>query len=106
MPRTLPSLSPEFFGLLAGLAIVAGALGYWQAQRYREGLPPLLDAVITMAGFILLVIAAGIGDDIGTYFGNHPHAGRVTSIALVYIGLRWLRAQLGREQAKIFKDRE
>jgi hypothetical protein len=55
--------------LLAGCAVLVGAHGYWHARRYWEGLPPLLDAFVSMAGFIGIIGAFVWAGRIGATYG-------------------------------------
>ena len=47
--------SNELVLLLAGTALLVGLHGYWHAKHYWEGLPLILDAFVSMAGFLAVV---------------------------------------------------
>jgi divalent metal cation (Fe/Co/Zn/Cd) transporter len=85
--------------LLAGCAVLVGAHGYWHARRYWEGLPPLLDAFVSMAGFIGIIGAFVWAGRIGTTYG-HPHAARVIGVAIALIIFRAIRTWIGKEQVR------
>ena len=99
MPQTLPSHSLELYLLMVGATMVAGLHGYLQAKMYREGLPPVLDALLSMVSFAVLLGAFSLGGWAGGMFG-HPYAGRVVAVLIAFIAIRLLRALLGIEQAK------
>ncbi len=102
----MPSHSLELYGLIVALVLLTGAYSWWHARRNWEGLPPLLDALFSMAGLVLVFLAFAFGTDIGEMRGGHPHAGRVTAVALTLLGLRWRRTRLGKEQAEQMKGRK
>lgn len=91
--------SDELVLLLVGCAVLVGAHGYWHARRYWEGLPPLLDAFVSMAGFVGIVGAFVWAGRIGITFG-HPHAARVLGVAIALIIFRAIRTWIGKEQVR------
>ena len=91
--------SDELVLLLVGCAVLVGAHGYWHARRYWEGLPPLLDAFVSMAGFIGIIGAFVWAGRIGQAYG-HPHAARVIGVAIALIIFRVIRTWLGKEQVR------
>jgi hypothetical protein len=94
--------SNELILLLVGCALLVGLHGYWHAKHYWEGLPPILDAFVSMAGFGAVigafVWAGRIGGDLG-----HPHAARVLAVAVTLIMFRAVRTWIGKEQARYRK---
>jgi uncharacterized protein YneF (UPF0154 family) len=91
--------SNELVVLLAGCALLVGLHGYWHARRYWEGLPPLLDAFVSMAGFVGIIGAFVWAGRIGGAYG-HPHAARVIGVALALIIFRAIRTWIGKEQVR------
>lgn len=89
--------SNELVLLLGGCALLVGLHGYWHARHYWEGLPPILDAFVSMIGFGLVIGAFVAAGRIGGEYG-HPHAARVLAVALVLIGYRAVRTWIGKEQ--------
>lgn len=85
--------------LLIGCAVLMGVHGYWHARRYWEGLPPLLDAFVSMAGFIGIIGAFVWAGRIGTTYG-HPQAARVIAVAITLIIFRAIRTWIGKEQVR------
>jgi hypothetical protein len=85
--------------LLVGCTLLVGVYGYWHARRYWEGLPPLLDAFVSMAGFLGMIGVFVWAGRIGTNFG-HPHAARVMGVAMALIIFRAIRTWLGKEQVR------
>lgn len=88
--------------LLVGSTVMIGLFGYVHARRFWEGLPPLLDACVSAAGFLAVIGAFIFGGRIGSVFG-HPHAGRVLAVAVTMILYRILRTWLGKEQERYRK---
>jgi hypothetical protein len=91
--------SNELVFLLAGCALLVGLHGYWHARHYWEGLPPILDAFVSMAGFVIIMTAFVWAGRIGAEYG-HPHAARVLAIAITLIVFRAIRTWIGKEQAR------
>ncbi len=89
--------------VLAACSLLIGIYAFVHARYYREGLPPLLDASVSMAGFVLVVAAYIYGGRIGDSYG-YLTEGRIIGLSLAVIGLRWFRARLGVEQARSGKD--
>lgn len=96
--------SNELVLLLVGCALLVGVHGYWHARHYWEGLPPILDAFVSMGGFGALIGAFVWGGRIGASFG-HPHAARVLALAVTMILYRAVRTWIGKEQVKYRKQR-
>jgi hypothetical protein len=94
--------SNELVLLLVGCALLVGVHGYWHARQYWEGLPPILDAFVSMAGFGAVVGAFVWGGRIGSTLG-HPHAARVLALAVTLILYRAVRTWIGKEQVKYRK---
>lgn len=88
--------------LLVGCALLVGVHRYWHARHYWEGLPPILDAFVSMAGFGAVVGAFVWGGRIGSTLG-HPHAARVLALAVTLILYRAVRTWIGKEQVKYRK---
>lgn len=91
--------SDELVLLLVGCAVLVGVHGYWHARRYWEGLPPLLDAFVSMAGFVGIIGAFVWAGRIGITYG-HPHAARVLGVAIALIIFRAIRTWIGKEQVR------
>lgn len=91
--------SYELYALVASCTVLTGIYAYWHATRFWEGLPPLLDAFTSMAGFLLTLGAFVAGGRIGGLWG-HPHAGHVAAITIALIAVRTTRTRLGREQER------
>ncbi|HEV7234384.1 MAG TPA: hypothetical protein VGN36_09060 [Sphingorhabdus sp.] len=91
--------SNELVLLLAGCALLVGLHGYWHARHYWEGLPPILDAFVSMAGFAAVIGAFVWAGRIGNQFG-HPHAARVLGVAVTLIIFRAIRTWIGKEQVR------
>lgn len=96
--------SNELVLLLVGCALLVGVHGYWHARHYWEGLPPILDAFVSMAGFAAVVGAFVWGGRIGYALG-HPHAARVLALAVTLILYRAVRTWIGKEQVNYRKTR-
>lgn len=96
--------SNELVLLLAGCALLVGLHGYWHAWHYWEGLPPILDGFVSMAGFCAVIAAFVGGGRIGLVF-DHPHAARVLAVAVTVIAYRAVRTWIGKEQVKYRKVR-
>jgi hypothetical protein len=94
--------SNELILLLVGCALLVGLHGYWHAKHYWEGLPPILDAFVSMAGFGAVIGAFVWAGRIGVEFG-HPHAARVLAVAVTLIIFRAVRTWIGKEQARYRK---
>lgn len=95
--------SNELVFLLVGCALLVGVHGYWHAKHYWEGLPPILDAFVSMAGFGAVIGAFVWAGRIGSQFG-HPHAARVLAIAVTLILYRAVRTWIGKEQVRYRKS--
>jgi hypothetical protein len=91
--------SNELLLLLVGCALLVGVHGYWHARHYWEGLPPILDGFVSMAGFAAIIGAFFWAGRIGSEYG-HPHAARVLAIAVVLIVFRAVRTWIGKEQVR------
>jgi hypothetical protein len=96
--------SNELVLLLVGCALLVGLHGYWHAKHYWEGLPPILDAFVSMAGFGLVIAAFVWAGRFGGAYG-HPHAARILAVAVVLIGFRAVRTWIGKEQVRYRKLR-
>lgn len=94
--------SNELVLLLAGSAVLVGVHGYWHAEHYWEGLPPLLDAFVSMVGFFAVVGAFVWAGRFGGEYG-HPHAARVLAVAVILIVCRAVRTWIGKEQVRYRK---
>ncbi len=94
----------ELYLLLAGCAILVGLHGYWHARHYWEGLPPILDAFVSMIGFLGVIGAFVFAGRIGGEYG-HPHAARVLAVAVSLIFYRAIRTWIGKEQVRYRKLR-
>ena len=94
----------ELYLLLAGCAILVGLHGYWHARHYWEGLPPILDAFVSMMGFLGIIGAFVFAGRIGGEYG-HPHAARVLAVAVSLIFYRAIRTWIGKEQVRYRKLR-
>jgi len=91
--------SNELVFLLAGCALLVGIHGYWHARHYWEGLPPILDAFVSMAGFVMIITAFVWAGRTGVEYG-HPNAARVLAIAITLIVFRAIRTWIGKEQVR------
>jgi hypothetical protein len=91
--------SNELVMLLVGCALLVGLHGYWHARHYWEGLPPILDAFVSMAGFLAVIGAFVWAGRIGGEYG-HPHAARVLAVAVTLIIFRAIRTWIGKEQVR------
>lgn len=96
--------SNELALLLVGCGFLVGVHGYWHAKHYWEGLPPILDAFVSMAGFAAVIGAFVWGGRFGLQF-NHPHAARVLAVAITLIVFRAVRTWIGKKQVKYCKTR-
>lgn len=85
--------------VLAGCALIAGIYGFLHARRYREGLPPLLDAFVSMSSFIVLAAGFILGGRIGDGYALVTE-GRIAGLLIAMLLVRWFRARLGMEQAR------
>lgn len=94
--------SNELILLLVGCGLLVGFHGYWHAKHYWEGLPPILDAFVSMAGFGAVIGAFVWAGRIGGEFG-HPHAARVLAVAVTLIIFRAVRTWIGKEQVRYRK---
>ena len=88
--------------LLAGSAVLVGIHGYWHAKHYWEGLPPILDAFVSMAGFVAVIGGFVWAGRLGLEYG-HPHAARVLAVAAALIIFRAIRTWIGKEQVRYRK---
>lgn len=91
--------SNELVLLIVGCGLLVGVHGYWHARHYWEGLPPILDAFVSMAGYGAVIGAFVWAGRFGGAFG-HPHAARVLAVAVVLIGFRAVRTWIGKEQVR------
>ena len=91
--------SNELVLLLAGSALLVGVHGYWDAKHYWEGLPPILDAFVSMVGFLAVAGAFVWAGRLGGEYG-HPHAARVLALAITLIVFRAIRTWIGKEQVR------
>ena len=98
-PDMLAGHSNELVLLLAGTAVLVGVHGYWHAKHYWEGLPPILDAFVSMIGFLAVVGAFVWAGRFGGEYG-HPHAARVLALAITLIVFRAIRTWIGKEQVR------
>ena len=96
--------SNELVLLLAGCALLVGLHGYWHAKHYWEGLPPILDAFVSMAGFGAVIAAFVWGGRLGNLYA-HPHAARILAVAITLIIFRAVRTWIGKEQVRYRKAR-
>jgi cytochrome b len=96
--------SNELYLLLAGCTLLVGLHGYWHARHYWEGLPPILDAFVSMAGFLGVIGAFVFAGRVGGEYG-HPHAARLFLVAVILILFRAIRTWIGKEQARYRKVR-
>ena len=94
--------SNELILLLAGCAVAVGIHGYWHAKHYWEGLPPILDAFMSMIGFGAIITAFVWAGRVGGEYG-HPHAARILAVAIIFILFRAIRTWIGKEQAQYRK---
>ena len=99
MRLILASHSNELVLLLVGSAILVGLHGYFHARTYWEGLPPVLDAFVSMAGYLAVIGAFVWSGRAGADWG-HPHAARVLAVAVTIILYRAIRTWIGKEQIK------
>ena len=102
MPDLFAGHSPELYFLLVGCTLTIGVYGYLHARKFWEGLPPLLDAFVSMAGFVAVIGAFVFGGRFGGIY-NHPHAGRVLAVTVAIILYRTLRTWIGKEQVRYRK---
>ena len=91
--------SYDLYALLALCTALVGVYAYWHARRYWEGLPPLLDAFVSMAGFVALIGAFVVAGRVGGAY-EHPHAARVIAVTFTVIAVRSIRTWIGKEQAR------
>lgn len=96
--------SSELVLLLVGCALLVGLHGYWHARHYWEGLPPILDAFVSMAGFCAVIGGFVWAGRIGGEYG-HPHAARVLAVAVTLVVFRAVRTWIGKEQVRYRKVR-
>jgi hypothetical protein len=99
---TLAGHSDALYVLIACTTVLIGFYGYLHARRFWEGLPPVLDAFVSMAGFVAIIGAFAFGGRFGSLYG-HPHAGRVLAVAVAIILYRAFRTWIGKEQVKYRK---
>lgn len=85
--------------LLLGSALLVGLHGYFHARTYWEGLPPILDAFVSMVGFLAVIGAFVWAGRWGGDYG-HPHAARVLAVAVTVIVYRAVRTWIGKEQIR------
>ncbi len=93
-------MPPDFAKLLliAVIGLIVALYGYAHARAYREGLPPIMDAVFSLGAFAIMCAAFVYGGRIGEGFGMTTE-GRIAGLGMAVIVLRWLRARLGIELA-------
>jgi uncharacterized membrane protein len=91
--------SPELFALLAVCALAVGVHGYLHSRQFWEGLPPILDAFVSMASFAALIAAFVFAGRLGHLFG-HPHAARLLGVTVVIVLARAIRTWIGLEQIR------
>lgn len=91
--------SNELILLFAGSALLVGLHGYWHARQYWEGLPPILDAFVSMAGYAVIVGVFVWAGRVGGEYG-HPHAARVLAVAVTFVMFRAVRTWIGKEQVR------
>jgi hypothetical protein len=91
--------SPELYALLAVCMFAVGAHGYLHSRHYWEGLPPILDAFVSMAIFASVIGAFVFAGRLGGAFG-HPHAARLLAVTVVLITARSIRTWIGVEQIR------
>lgn len=91
--------SNELILLFAGSALLVGLHGYWHARHYWEGLPPILDAFVSMAGYAVIVGVFVWAGRVGGEYG-HPHAARVLAVAVTFVMFRAVRTWIGKEQVR------
>jgi vacuolar-type H+-ATPase subunit I/STV1 len=94
--------SAELYLLAAGCTALIGLYGYLHARKFWEGLPPLLDAFVSMAGFAAILGAFVFGGRFGSDFG-YPHAGRLLAVTIAVILYRTARTWIGKEQVRYRK---
>lgn len=85
--------------LIAIIGLIVSLYAYAHARAYREGLPPIFDAVFSGLAFAVLCCAFIYGGRIGEGFGMITE-GRIAGLGMAIIVLRWLRARLGIELAE------
>lgn len=78
---------------------MVGVYGYFHARRYWEGLPPILDAFVSMVSFLAIIAAFFYAGRFGTLYG-HPHAARILAVTIVIILARAVRTWIGKEQIR------
>ncbi len=91
--------SAELYALLVVCIIAVGAHAYLHSRQYWEGLPPILDAFVSMAIFASVIGAFVFAGRLGSQYG-HPHAARVLAITVVLITARSIRTWIGVEQIR------
>jgi hypothetical protein len=94
--------SAELYLLAAGCTALIGLYGYLHSRKFWEGLPPLLDAFVSMAGFAGILAAFVFGRRFGNEFG-YPQAGRLLAVTAAFILYRTARTWIGKEQVKYRK---
>jgi hypothetical protein len=99
MRLTLLSYSPALFALFGSCTLTIGVYGYLHARRYWEGLPPILDAFVSMGSFVVIIAAFIMGERFGAEY-NHPHAARLLAVTSVLILSRAIRTWIGKEQIR------
>lgn len=78
---------------------MVGVYGYLHAKKYWEGLPPILDAFVSMVSFLGIIAAFFFAGRFGGEYG-HPHAARVLAVTVVVILVRAIRTWIGKEQIR------
>ncbi len=91
--------SNELILLLVGCAVLVGLHGYWHARHNWEGLPPILDAFVSMGGYVTIIGVFVWAGRFGAADG-HPHAARALAIAITLIIVRAIRTWIGKEQVR------
>jgi hypothetical protein len=90
---------PEIFALLAVCVAAVGVHGYFHSRQFWEGLPPVLDAFVSMASFAAVIAAFVFAGQIGGKLG-HPHAARLLAVTVVIVTARSIRTWIGLEQIR------
>lgn len=81
------------------IGLIVATYAYAHARAYREGLPPILDALFSGAAFAIMCVSFIYGGRIGVGYDMLTE-GRIAGLGAAVIVLRWLRARLGIELAE------